>query len=362
MRFWSRLITKKWLLVLSVLALVSCRTVSFYTQAALGQWEIASKARPIESLLKARGTDEKVRARLVTVQELRTFAAEHLHLPAASQYDCYCDLGRKYAVWVVYAAPELSVKPKTWWYPMLGSLAYRGYFSQAAADKEAASLSKAGYDVFTGGVEAYSTLGWFKDPILNTFLRRSDEDLAELLFHELTHQRLYIPGDTEFNEAFATAVGHEGARRWLKAKGKTTGLRDFEADLLVEQAFIKLVLQTRERLEKIYGDTQTPPEEMRRRKQAEFDRLKKEAEALKQRFGGGIFVDRWFAKPVNNARLNTLSTYFDLLPGFEAMLGEEHGNLERFFTRVESMKSMTRAERRDALNKATQKQSRNGSN
>lgn len=358
MQFWRRLFTKKWLLAFCVLALVSCRTVSFYAQAAIGQWEISSRARPIDSVLSDRRTDAKVRTRLATVQDLRSFASEHLHLPAADQYACYCDLGRKYAVWVVYAAPEFSVKPKTWWYPMLGSLAYRGFFSEADAAREADALTKAGYDVFTGGVEAYSTLGWFKDPILSTFLRRRDEDLAELLFHELTHQRLYIPGDTEFNEAFATAVGHEGARRWLKAKGKTRELQEFEADMIVERAFIKLVLQTRERLSSLYEKAGASPDEMRRQKTAEFDRLKREAEALKQRFGGGISVDRWFAKPVNNARLNTLSTYFDLLPGFEAMLAEEGNDLERFFARVDQMKTMTRSERRHLLDQSTQNRSR----
>lgn len=352
MRLLRRLLSWKWCLALSALALVSCRTLSFYAQAAVGQWEITSKARPIETVLADNDTKNGVRSRLKTVQEIRQFASEHLGLPAACQYDCYCDLGRKFAVWVVYAAPEFSVKPKTWWYPMLGSLGYRGFFSQADAEREAASLKKAGLDVYVGGVEAYSTLGWFRDPVLNTFLRRSDEELAELLFHELTHQRLYINGDTEFNEALATAIGQEGTRRWLKERGQTTTLKQYNADTVLERRFINTVLQTRGRLLKLYRETSLSPDQMRDRKQHEFARLRAEADKMKSDIGGSFPIERWFSRPVNNARLNTLATYFDLLPGFEALIKEEHGDLERFFARVKAMQSLDRKERRDVLTRA----------
>lgn len=338
-----------WLFGGAVLALASCRTVSFYTQAARGQWEISRKARPIDEVLKAPDTGVDLRRKLELVQDLRAFALKELHLPAAQQYDRYCDLGRKFVVWVVYAAPEFSVKGKTWWYPLVGSLKYRGYFDPKEADIEAARLKAAGLDVFVGGVEAYSTLGWFRDPVLNTFLRRSDAELAELLFHELTHQRLYISGDTDFNEAFATLVGQEGARRWLSARGKTAELKAYQADLVLEREFIKLVLRTRGRLEKIYADTRQSAVVLRILKAAEIARLKQEAEKLKVKYGGRLPVDRWFSKPVNNARLNTLATYFDLVPGFERMLQAANGHLEEFFKRVEAMKSMSQTERKAAL-------------
>lgn len=338
-----------WLFAGAALALASCRTVSFYTQAARGQWEISRKARPIDDVLKARDTGVDLRRKLELVQDLRAFALKELHLPAAQQYDRYCDLGRKFVVWVVYAAPEFSVKGKTWWYPLVGSLKYRGYFDPNEADIEASRLKAAGFDVFVGGVEAYSTLGWFRDPVLNTFLRRSDAELAELLFHELTHQRLYISGDTDFNEAFATLVGQEGARRWLKASGKTGELTAYQADLVLEREFIKLVLQTRGRLEKIYADTRQSSAALRTLKAAEVARLKQEADKLKIKYGGRLPVDRWFSKPVNNARLNTMATYYDLVPGFERMLQAAGGNLEEFFKRVEAMKSMSQTERKAAL-------------
>ena len=345
-----QILRRRWLYVVAVaLLLASCRTVSFYTQAARGQWQIASKARPIDDLLGSSDTKDSLRTKLNLVQELRVFAEKELHLPAAEQYDCYCDLGRKFAVWVVYAAPEFSVEGKTWWYPLVGSLKYRGYFDETEADREAERLRQAGFDVFVGGVQAYSTLGWFRDPVLNTFLFRSDAELAELLFHELTHQRLFISGDTDFNEAFATAVGQEGARRWLRSKGRLKELRQYEADLRMERAFIQLVLDTRARLDAVYRRGHRTIDELRTIKKAEFDRLRREAGVLKEQEGGGRPVDRWFSKPVNNARLNTLATYYDLVPAFEAMLAGESGSLERLFESVTAMKRLSVAERKAKL-------------
>ena len=349
MPFLPRSLRTWWLLVLPVIALASCRTVSFYTQAARGQWEISSKAIPINGLLQNAETDPMLRKKLELVQELRAFASTELHLPAAEQYECFCDLGRRFAVWVVFAAPEFSVEGKTWWYPLVGSLKYRGYFSSEEAEKEAAALKAKGCDVFVGGVEAYSTLGWFRDPVLNTFLGRDDAELAELLFQELPHQRLYISGDTDFNEAFATAVGQEGARRWLRSKGRTAELKDYEINHHLEGEFIQLVQQTRGRLERLFAETGHTPEAMRALKQAEFARLRREADALKKKTGASLPIDRWFSKPVNNARLNTLATYYDLVPGFERMLQDEGGDLEKFLTRVDAMKSMPDEERKRAV-------------
>ncbi|MBX7210929.1 MAG: aminopeptidase [Verrucomicrobiaceae bacterium] len=344
-----KLTCRWWFVALAAAALASCRTVSFYTQAARGQWEISSKARPIEGLLKDEATPANLKKQLQLVQELRAFASNELHLPAEQQYDCYCDLGRKYAVWVIYAAPEFSVKGKTWWYPLVGSLKYRGFFDEKRAEAEAAELRAQGYDVFVGGVEAYSTLGWFRDPVLNTFLRHTDVDLAEMLFHELTHQRLYIPGDTDFNEAFANAVAHEGVCRWLRSQGRAADLARFRTDVKLEREFVSLVLATRGRLETIYARTDKPPAELRALKAAEFLRLRQESEELKQRWGGTVPVDRWFTRPVNNARLNTLATYFDLVPAFERMLKAGHYDLERMFRRVEALKNQDAASRRRAL-------------
>lgn len=341
----------RWSLVLAgCLALASCRTISFYTHAARGQWEISSKAKPIAGLLCSPATSARVRGKLELVQELRRFATQKLSLPAEKQYDCYCDLGRKYVVWVVYAAPEFSVEGKTWWYPLVGSLKYRGFFDRLHAEREARLLQKQGYDVYFSGVEAYSTLGWLHDPVLNTFLNRTDANLAELLFHELTHQRLYVSGDTDFNEAFATAVGQEGARRWLRSKGRTKELKIYETENRLQREFVTMLLETRERLKTIYEQNKgAPAAKLRELKAAELARLRQYADDLNVQLGGKRAVDRWFAKPLNNARLNTLATYFGMLPGFEAMLKSEDGDIVKFFHRVESMKPMTKQERKMLL-------------
>ncbi len=330
---------------LMVLSLTSCSTVRFYSQALGGQMEMMRKARPVKEVLAAPQTKPKLKEKLTTVLDILSFAEKDLHLPAKGQYDRYSDLGRNHAVWVVFAAPEFSVKPKTWSYPLIGQLAYRGFFKESLALQEADKLKAEGLDVYVAGVDAYSTLGYLRDPLLNTFIGRDDMDLAELIFHELTHQRLYLSGDTDFNEAFATAVGQEGSRRWLRAQGRWKELAQYEMERRVEREFVALALQTREELKQIYSATYRSRETELMRKQTVLDRFKHRALNLDRSSGGSLKIERWFNKPVNNARLATLSTYYELLPGFEALLKRQGGDLEKFFTEVESMRKLKRDER-----------------
>ncbi len=233
-------------------ALTSCQSVRFYTQAAKGQWEMLHKARPLPEVLQDPATSAAVKQRLRLVQELRDFAKTELRLPVERQFKDYSDLGREHAVWVVVAAPEFSVEAKTWWYPLVGTLKYRGFFDERLARTEAARLKAQGFDTCIGGSDAYSSLGWFADPVLNTFLHRSDAELAELIFHELTHARLFIAGDTDFNEALATAAGQAGARQWLRAQGNLKALRQYEQALAKDQEIIRLLLQARGELGQLY--------------------------------------------------------------------------------------------------------------
>ena len=333
------------LTALALLGFCSCSTARFYSQALGGQMEMLRKARPVKVVLAGPETKPKLKQKLTTVADILTFAEKELHLPAEGQYERYTDLGRRHAVWVVFAAPEFSVEPKTWSYPLIGSLAYRGFFSESLAQQEADKLKADGLDVYVAGIDAYSTLGFLRDPLLNTFIGRDDMDLAELIFHELTHQRLYLNGDTDFNEAFATAVGQEGSRRWLRARGRHKDLAQYEKELRVEREFVTLVLETREELKRVYSATYRSRETELLQKEAAFFRLKQKALALDQRNGGSLKIERWFKKPVNNARLATLSTYYDLLPGFEALLKRQGGDLEKFFTEVESMRKLKHDER-----------------
>ena len=274
----------------------------------------------------------------------------------------YADLHRPFVVWNVQAAREFSMAPKTWWYPVLGKLQYRGYFFKPAATNYAAALQQDGYDVYTGGVQAYSTLGWFKDPVLNTFLFNPDADLAEIIFHELAHQRVFARGDTDFNEAFASTVGQEGTRRWLKARNDKEGLEQYLQELDANARFVDIVMATRHRLEKLFGDERTeddkvratdknqnlPPEVLRREKAALYNQLRTEYAGQKELMGGHSY-DRWFTNSLNNAKLNSVAAYYELVPAFTKLLEIDGGSLEKFFGSVERLSKMSRKDRRQWL-------------
>ncbi len=327
-------------------SLCSCSTLRFYTQAAGGQWEMLRKARPVAEVMADPACKPLLKEKLTTVGHILDDAARELHLPAEGQYRRYANLGRKHAVWVVFAAPEFSIEPKTWRYPLLGRLAYRGFFEERLAEAEAARLKSEGMEVHVSGVAAYSTLGFFRDPLLNTFIGRDDAELAELIFHELTHQRLYLGGDTDFNEAFATAVGQEGARRWLRSRQKWVELARYEKELKVEREFVKLVLQARNELKEVYSRVYRSQEAERLQKQRVLAALKDKAMALDRRHGGGLSIERWFKKPVNNARLATVSSYYEMLPGFEAILKRCGGDVDAFFAEIDTLKKLGHDDRR----------------
>jgi len=212
------------------------------------------------------------------------------------------------------------------------------------------------------GVEAYSTLGWFKDPVLNTFVDHPEPELAEVIFHELGHQRVFASGDTDFNEAFATTVGQTGARLWLRAAGNTNLLDRYEASLRRNGQFVRLILGARARLEKIYGDTldkegkvkaaralPAPADELLREKQRAFDDLRRDYTQLKSQWGGFAGYDDWFAHGLNNAQLNGIANYYDYLPGFEQLLRLNDGNLEKFYQASERLSKMSREKRHQQL-------------
>ena len=332
-----------------VTATSGCTTAKFYSQAIRGQAEILRNARPTAVVMRDEKVPGKVRRKLALTQDVRRFAEEQLGLPAHRQYDRYTDLDRRYVSWVVHAAPEFSVEGKTWWYPLLGKLKYRGFFSKRVADEAAANLRSKGYEVHVGGVHAYSTLGWFRDPVLNTFFHSTDAELAELLFHELTHVKLFLPGDTDFNEAFATVNAEHGVRRWLKSKGDHRALVRYEASLAKDREIIRLLLHTREKLNHLYSSRCCSVTQMRRGKGAILQQMREEYAQIRAHWRGDSRYDRTFAKRWNNARLNTVATYYDLVPGFERLLDAKRGDLKAFYEAVEAMGPMTKEERRAAL-------------
>lgn len=332
-------------LLACAVVLCSCRTVGFYSQAMRGQTEIWRKQRPVESVLADPAENEAVKAKLRLALELRAYAKSTLKLPAES-FGTYSDLKRPYVVWVVYAAEPFSVEPKQWWYPFVGRLAYRGFFDHEDARKEVLALKATGHDVFAAGVEAYSTLGFFKDPLLNTCIHRGEAEFAELIFHELTHARLFIPGDTDFNEAFATANAEAAVRRWLRAQGRLADLRAYEAHLKRDRTMIALALGTRAELKKLYatpGCTLEQKNALLARLQSRLAAMGVKDKAVDAKSGADLKIT-W-----NNARLNTLATYHDLVPGFERLLRENHGDVEGFYAAVEKLKPLGKDERRRVL-------------
>jgi predicted aminopeptidase len=361
-----KFIRRKKLLLISLTMIVAavsgCRTIGFYAQAIKGQYQIFAHQKVIDKLIADPQTPEPLRKQLQLVAQLRVFAKNELKLPVDGHYRKYVDVHRPYVVWNVQAAPQFSLQPRTWWYPLVGSLEYRGYFSESGAHKYAARYGKKGDDVYVDGVEAYSTLGWFKDPILNTFIDRDEPELAEVIFHELGHQRVFARGDTDFNEAYATTVGQEGARRWLRASGKTNLMEKYEVALQRNDEFVHLIMTTREQLEKIYGDTldkdgkvkaaktpPLPPAQLKEAKERVFADLHSNYAKLKVSWGGYAGYDDWFAHEMNNAQLNTIANYYDFLPAFQRVLALNGGDMEKFYIEVERLSKMNKDERHQRL-------------
>ncbi len=306
-----------------------------------GQYELLSRREPIDALVAKPGTDPALRRRLERALEARAFASRELKLPDNDSYTSYADLGRPYAVWNVFAAPELSLQPHEWCYPFLGCLAYRGYYDPKRAQRDADGLRREGMDVRVSGVAAYSTLGWFDDPLLNT-MGGTDDDLAGTIFHELAHQVEFADGDTAFNESFASFVEQEGLKQYLKAAPElVTAARQRQRR---EGEFVALMLAVRTRLEAVYASS-APDVEKRERKVAEFARLRGEYEALKQGWGGDARFDGWMSGEPNNARLLPFGLYQAWVPAFEALFRQENGDWTRFYGKVKELAKLDEDER-----------------
>jgi predicted aminopeptidase len=293
-------------------------------------------------------TGADLRTRLQRVQAIRDFASRELALPDNGSYRRYADLERAYVVWNVFAAEEFSTSPKEWCFPIAGCVGYRGYFANADAEQFAIRLRSQGYDVFVGGVPAYSTLGWMDDPILSTFVRYPDSELARLMFHELAHQVAYAAGDSTFNESFAVAVELEGVRRWIERNGTPEQRQAFERAQVRKHDFAQLVERTRDRLSTLY-DLDSTPERKRAGKLEAFETMRREYQALKAQWGGFGGYDWWFAQPLNNAQLASVAIYSQLVPGFQKLLAEQGGDLKRFYAQVRELAKLPKAERHARL-------------
>jgi predicted aminopeptidase len=339
------------ILLLSVLFLGSaCDTIGYYTQAVGGHLSLLSGRKPIDTVIEDEGASPELKQRLNDVKSIRYFAYEHLKIDVGGSYSKYVELDRPYVAWTVFAAPEFSLELKEWCFPIVGCMKYIGYFSKDAAEKHGEKLRKEGYDVLVTGAIAYSTLGWFDDPIVSSFIDRSRPKLGFLLFHELGHQVVYLKGDTEFNESFANTVAIEGTRRWLTYLNDGQALADFETAFERQKEFVELIEKYRKELKALY-EQDLIPETMDFEKKAVYRKMTEDYQAMKKEWGGYSGYDDFFEDQFNNAKLGSVSAYFDLVPAFRKLLKQNGGDMEAFYEACRRLGEKSKSERHAYLEK-----------
>lgn len=347
-----RRLSSFFVLVFCLLLFSACSECGYLLQCIKGQWDLMSRARPIDEILSQKTEPQSVLDQLAKVVQLREFAINSLDLPDTGSYREYTDLERPYAIWNVVAAPELSLALNQWCFPIAGCVTYRGYFDEDSAQTLATHLSAQGFEVDVYGVKAYSTLNWFDDPVLNTFLDNDDLRFAALLFHEMSHQVVYIQNDTVFNESFAKTVEIEGLRRWLQSSGshelweKSVRREEISAD------FYKFITSIRDELFLVYT---SGLENSRKRlaKQEVLTRAYHDYEQLKTSWDGYEGYDSWMRRGLNNARLSSVATYYDLVPAFRTLLKQTDSDLLKFYAEVKTLGSLPENERREKLKSLT---------
>ena len=332
---------------LLILLSSSCTNLEYYHQAAAGHWQPLSQSRPLDTFFDNPTTSAKLQTRLDLARQMRDFASQRLGLPDNDSYRSYADLGRPYVLYNVFAAEALALEPYNWCYPLVGCVSYRGYFDRKRAEREAAQLRQRGYDTTVAGVPAYSSLGWTNDPLLNTFINWPAGLLAELIFHELAHQQLYIDNDTAFNESFATAVGHLGAELWLQDHPQRQ--EAYRRLKHYQKGFLELLQATRSELAALYASTADDVSK-RQAKQTILADLQHRYQRLKQeQWNGFSGYDRWFAEPPNNAKLLTVAAYHDYVPAFITLYEQSGRNFPKFYRAVAKLGALPPQERKHQL-------------
>ncbi|HVS27847.1 MAG TPA: aminopeptidase [Burkholderiales bacterium] len=321
-----------------------CANFGFYWQSVNGQMEIWKKEQSIQTLLADQSVTPELKRKLQSVLDIREFASRELKLPDNGSYRLYADLQRPYVLWNVFATPEFSIRPKEWCFVIAGCVSYRGYFSESEAERFAENQRSQGYDVFVAGVPAYSTLGWFDDPVLSTFIHHPETEVARLIFHELAHQVVYVKDDSMFNESFAVAVEQEGVSRWLAENGTSEQRAAFVAAQQRKKDFVRLVLKYRSRLDELYRSAVSDPQKRESKRQI-FSELRQEYAQLKAAWGGFSGYDPWFVQDMNNAHLASVAAYTQLVPAFNRLLAGQDGNLARFYREVKEIAKLPKAER-----------------
>ncbi len=336
--------------VLLLAAVLATLPGCYVMQAANGELNVMRARKPIDKVIADPHTSAPLKDTLTEVKAAREFASRELKLPDNKSYRSYANINRPFVVWNVVAAPEFSVHPKQWCFPIAGCVAYRGYFSEKRARKFAAGLKSRGFDVTLDGVPAYSTLGKFADPVLSTMLPYGPDELAATIFHELAHQLLYVKNDTQFNEAFATTVENAGLERWLAFNGHVERFQRYRKDSAREKQYVELFAHTRAQLAKLYASGE-PTEQMREKKATAFEQLAAEIHSLEKSQGlqRQTLYDQWIKEGLNNARLASEANYYDCVPGFERLLADQGNDLPRFYAAAKEMSRLPMAERHAKL-------------
>lgn len=342
-------------LAAAALCLTGCADLGYYWQSVSGHMQMLNAARPVDDWLGEAQTSASLKSRLELSQRIRSFAVTELKLPDNASYRRYADLRRSAVVWNVVAAPAFSLTLKTWCFPVTGCVGYRGYFNEADARAEAARLKAEGLEASVYGVPAYSTLGWMNwaggDPLLNTFIGYPEGELARLIFHELSHQVVYAPGDMMFNESFATAVERLGSERWLATQAGDDARKAYAVFDGRRRQFRALALATRREFAAIYDQkdaaAQSEPAQIAS-KMIAHQRFRDAYAELKASWGGFAGYDQWVAN-ANNASFGAQAAYDELVPGFEALFEREGRDWQRFYDAVKKLSRLPKDERRKAL-------------
>lgn len=331
-----RFLIRSLILIALPLLLSGCVELGYYLQCAAGQLEIMRLSRPLPTVIGDPQTPSETRRKLRKVQAMRAFAVTELGLPEGKSYRHYADLDRPYALWNLVAAPEFSLEPKQWCFPIAGCVNYKGYFKVESARSLADKLRANNYDVDLYGVQAYSTLNWFADPILNTFIDSSETRLAGLLFHEMAHQLIYVEDDSSFNEAFAMSVQNAGVMRWFRQQGDSAQWQRFQQSQRQQNLFHNFLSSTRQQLKNLYQQD-LPVASLRTAKQEIIGNALERYHRLRRSGQLDARFENWMQRGLNNARLSGIATYRKLLPGFQALLQQTEGNLELYFRRVREL-------------------------
>ena len=346
---WSLSRIYRVLLITAVLfGITGCSTVGYYGQAVAGHWRIMRARVPVQVVIENPDTEQRTREALQRAQLARRFASDQLALPDNKSYTSYVDLQREAVTWNVIATQSLSIEPERWCFPVAGCLSYRGYFDRADANAYAQQLRDQGLDVAVTEASAYSSLGWFDDPLLSTMTARGEPLLAGVLFHELAHQRLYVKDDSSFNESFASFVEQQGIRQWLQQLDRADLQQRYDDYRSRREQFLALLREARAKLKSVYTGGGTP-EQMLHAKARIFSELRLSYQALKVRWGGYSGYDNWFDKPLNNARIAGVSTYNRWVGAFATLFAESGGNYALFYRRSADLAALSRAKRQRRL-------------